>query len=152
MNVPTVTEKPVTAFAHCVNPRCPGSQQEQVDAIRRETERTYREMGGDAPGVEVSWVALVFADEEQSPCGHCGRARDLSAQERVTYPGEVGNPMALLGVPEFDPDKQQELAAAPMTDEERQAAVEREEELRGKLAAQQAQIDAILAAQRKGPE
>lgn len=140
--MPTVTEKPVTAFAHCPTTRprpCPGNRQEEVEAVRRETARTYREMGGDAPGVECSWVSLVFADEEQLHCEHCGKARDLSSQRRVQYDpqGEWDpNPLALLGAPEFDPARQAEVRQQPLGDPEREA-------FEAQLAAQQEQMAAM---------
>ena len=109
--MPTVTETPVeAAWAHCTQPRCPGNNQQQVPAVRRETAHTYRERGGDGPGVESSWVSVAFADEGDVACPSCGRAREVSEQRRQTYAALSGHdPMGLLGAPQFDARKQDEL-------------------------------------------
>lgn len=148
--MPTVTEQEVEGYAHCVQARCPGNTQQRVKAFRRETSRTYREMGGDSPGVETSWVALVFADADESGCPHCGRHRELTDQPRKSYAPLSGHdPMGLLGAPQFNAAKQQELRSQPLADPEREALTAQNEALQEQLAAQQAQIDAIIAAQGK---
>jgi hypothetical protein len=134
--MPTVTDIETEGYAHCAIARCPGNAQEQVKAIRRETSRTYREMGGDAPGVESSWVTLLFADEEQRDCPHCGKPRELSAEPRVQYAPLSGHdPMGLLGVPQFDPARQQEIRTAPPTNEEREQWESTIRELREQIEA-----------------
>jgi phage terminase large subunit GpA-like protein len=108
--MPTLTETEVRAFAHCVHPRCPGYQQEEVDAIRSEDSWTYAEQGGDLPGTERSFVRLRFADEKNTPCPHCGTARDLSADKRRQYANLSGyDPQGLLDVEPFDAAKQHEV-------------------------------------------
>jgi hypothetical protein len=109
--MPTVTETPVErAFAHCPQPRCPGNAQEPVEAVKRETAHTYRERGGDGPGIESSWVTLAFAHEADVACPHCGHARDVADQQRKTYAALSGHdPMGLLGAPRFDAKKQNEV-------------------------------------------
>lgn len=78
--------------------------------MKRETAHTYRERGGDTPGVESSWVVLSFADEHDIACGHCGRAREVTDQRRKTYAALSGHdPMGLLDAERFDPRKQAEL-------------------------------------------
>lgn len=89
--MPRVTEQPVRAFAHCVNPRCPGYAQAEVDALERTTAFTYAERGGDMPGVETSTVNLAFADESDCACPHCGANRDLSDKPRVRYQNLSGH-------------------------------------------------------------
>jgi hypothetical protein len=50
----------VRAFAHCIQVRCPGYAQEEVDAVRTETEYTYADGGGDQQGV---WANAVERSE-----------------------------------------------------------------------------------------
>jgi hypothetical protein len=91
--MPATTQTPVRAWAHCTNPRCPGHEQEEVDALEVETSFFFTDNGGTLPGVERSSVILVWADPEQAAC-RCGRSRDLSGAKRRRYDNLSG----------FDPD------------------------------------------------
>ena len=120
--MPAVTDTEIDGFAHCGQPRCPGSSQQPVKAVRRETFHTYRERGGNAPGVESSFVTLSFADPSERDCPACGRAREVTDQARKTYAPLSGHdPMGLLGAQRFDPAKQAELRQSAPTDAEREA-------------------------------
>lgn len=131
-------------YAHCNNPRCPGHSQERVEAVRRETSHTYRERGGNAPGVESSYVTLHFADPDEAACPHCSRNREVSDQPRKSYAPLSGHdPMGLLGVPGFDARKQQEVRQAPLVDPEREALEAQNRELMERLAAQEARLAAL---------
>lgn len=104
--MPLVTETPVRAFAHCVVPRCPGAYEAEVDALRVETAFAFTENGGDIPGIERSNVVAQFADEADATCEHCGGHRDVSLTPRPQYQRLSGHdPMGLLGMPQYDPNK-----------------------------------------------
>lgn len=106
--MPTMTGSPVVAYAHCRDARCPGYQQEQVDAVREETSYTFGD--GDRLGagvlqntVERSHVEYRLADPEQSACRVCGVPREVTGEPRKAYVNESGfDPMGLLSVPKFD--------------------------------------------------
>ena len=104
--MPTAVDEQVQGFAHCVDPRCPGHNQQAVPAIRRETSYTYVERGGDAPGIEQSHVQAVFADEADSVCPACNGQRDISLDPRPQYDPLSGfdpNYLASGGAQPFDP-------------------------------------------------
>src|SRR5690349_4786386 len=104
--MPTVTVTPVRAFAHCVQPRCPGAYEVEVDANRVETAYSFLDNGGDIPGIERSHVRAEFVNEADATCEHCGSHRDVSLAPRPQYQPLSGHdPMGLLGMPAFDPSK-----------------------------------------------
>lgn len=101
-----VRETEVTAYAHCGDPHCAGSRQEEVDAIHVETEVTYMEKGGDAPGVENSHVHYRLVDPEKRLCPGCGKTRELTGEPRKVYQPLSGHsPEGLLKFGAFDPSK-----------------------------------------------
>lgn len=101
--MPTVTETPVRAYAHCVIPVCAGYRQAEVDAVRTETAYTFADNGGDLPGIERSNMRLSFADEDDQACPSCGGARDLSEQARRSYDPLSGHdPNGLLKFGPFE--------------------------------------------------
>lgn len=129
--MPTITQEAVTAYAHCVQPRCQGYQQQEVEAVREEAGFTYAERGGDLPGTEASFVSLRFADDDKAPCPHCGGHRDLSLTARRQYPAVSGfDPNGLLDIQPYDPGKQAQVAATPPTDSERLALEQEREQIR----------------------
>lgn len=104
--MPRVLETPVKGFAHCSNGRCPGSNQQRVDAVRVVTETTFAELGGDLPFVERSFEQHRFAQEDDRPCPSCGKSREVTSQQRPSYVNLSGkDPMGLLGSPGFQPGK-----------------------------------------------
>jgi hypothetical protein len=140
---PNIREEIVEAFAHCPDPRCKGVQQEPVKAVRETTEWTFASRGGgDDPGglgnvflpmVENSQSRLRFlmdgTDEHGTPdptfqndmpCPHCGKPRELSDAPRPNYPIQVGGANALLRLQElgvrFDAERQEQIQkGAPET-------------------------------------
>lgn len=103
----TLTTTTVRAWAHCRDPRCPGVEQEPVDATRHLTEWSFVDNGGNLPGVERSTDLFVFADASQAPCPHCGLDREVSAQQRPNLPPLSGHRQdGLLYVKQFDAGKQ----------------------------------------------
>lgn len=87
----TVTEERIEALAFCIDGRCPGYEQQPVPAVRRLNEFSYRDLGGDIPGIERSTTDVVFADpEHDGVCGFCGKPRLVSDQERPEYPNTSG--------------------------------------------------------------
>jgi hypothetical protein len=114
--MPNVIDTPAKGYAHCLNPRCPGYQQEVVPAIRRETQWTYTELDGDLPGIERSTVSYHFADEKDAACPTCKGIREVTAEPRATYQNLSGHdPNGLLKIrPHDSPDPaslQAEIAA-----------------------------------------
>lgn len=117
--MPTQTSDLVRAYAHCINPMCPGYGQEEVPAVSTETSYTFRDHGGNSREVFRSFVELryaVDAVEEQdrdayveqyrdaAACRSCGRPRELSATQRPSYlPLSGHDPMGLLTSPAFNP-------------------------------------------------
>lgn len=141
--MPTITAAPTKAYAHCRDARCPGYQQEEVDAVREETSFTFGE--GDRLGagvlqntVEKSHVEYRFADESEASCRVCGVPREVTGEPRKQYVNESGfDPMGLLSMPKFD---EQQPAALGESDEEMEARLRREireeqmrERLRGEM-------------------
>jgi hypothetical protein len=112
--MPTITGTPVKAFAHCRDARCPGYQQEEIDAVREETSFTFGD--GDRLGagvlqntVEKSHVEYRAASAGDAPCRVCGVPREVTGERRKQYVNESGfDPMGLLSMPKFD-----EAAAPP---------------------------------------
>lgn len=116
--MPTVTEMPVKGYAHCRNPRCAGSKQQAVDAIRIEDSYTFVERGGDLPGIETSQIRHVFANEDDRPCPVCSLPREVTDQARPSYENLSGFAQdGLLDIElnddgtRFDPAKQAALQA-----------------------------------------
>lgn len=145
--MPTTTVAEVTAYAHCVTPRCRGYQQAEVRGILKEDTYTYAERGGDLPGPENSFVYLSFAKEdEDAPCPHCGERRDLSLEPRRQYANISGhNPEGLLDIEPYDPRRQAEVAATPPNNEER-------EKMLGEIAELRGMVTALLATKPQEPE
>jgi len=92
------TREIVQGWAHCRHGLCPGYMQEQVEAVRVETEFTFRDMGGkgSVPGVERSTVELLWADPDQAACPACGTPREITDQERPVYEMSGYDPMGLV--------------------------------------------------------
>lgn len=140
---PNIREDIVQAYAHCPDPRCKGTVQEVVQAVQTTTEWTFASRGGgDDPGgmgnmflnmVENSQTSLRFLNDgtitqgiqeadapDDTACQHCGKPRELSAQERPVIPMQIGGANALLRLQEmgvrFDPERQDQIqAGAPET-------------------------------------
>lgn len=82
----TLALTPIRGYAHCRDPRCIGTEQEEVDAVCHTSSWSYVENGGNLPGVERSTEIYVFADEQRdAPCHACGQAREVSAKPRPQY-------------------------------------------------------------------
>lgn len=110
--MPSVTERTVTAYAHCPNPRCPGNEPTEVQAVRRVSEFTYLENGGELPGIERSTEHWRVADPLDENCS-CGRLREISGGPRPEYAGVSGHRQdGLLHVKQFDPGQQAPVAPA----------------------------------------
>lgn len=147
--MPTISQAPVEGFAHCRNPRCQGSQQQKVEALRSEESYTFTEKGGDLPGYENSIVRFAFANEEDKPCPHCGLMREVTESPRPSYDGEWGNQSFLLDIEEnengsrFDPSKTAELQAA---------ASEKLQEENAELRERMARLEGVLLGQQMGAQ
>jgi hypothetical protein len=116
--MPTSTDTPIDAYAHCLNPRCAGYAQESVKALRRETFYTFADLGGDAnmPGYERSIVGFHFADETDAACPSCESPRAVTPEARTQYQNLSGHdPNGLLHILPGDApnvaDLQAEIAA-----------------------------------------
>lgn len=142
--MPTITGTPVVAYAHCRDARCPGYQQEQVDAIREETSFTYGD--GDRLGagilqntVEKSLVEYRVADPDRAACPVCEVPREVTAEPRKQYVNESGfDPMGLLSVPKFDAGSVPSSVRGESDDEmeDRLRREIREEQMRERLRAE----------------
>lgn len=140
--MPTVTETPVKGYAHCRNARCPGYQQQEVDAVREEKSFTFGDGGGDGVFthmVERSMVAFLFADPGEASCPSCGEAREVTGDPRPSYQPLSGHDPMFLATSgaKFDPS----MVVPPGED--------KTAELEAKLALMQEQMAALLKAQEK---
>jgi hypothetical protein len=126
--MPTAVETRVQAYAHCINPMCPGYGQEEVPAISTETSYTFRDHGGDSREVFRSFVELRFAvdvDEsdheaygvayaEAAACRSCGKQRELSTTQRPSYVPSGHDPLGLLSMSGVVPAVQADVRAEEM--------------------------------------
>lgn len=77
---------PVFVYIHCYNQSCIRYHnlqsnlnfEEKVPGVREETIFTYKDRGGDAPGVENSHVRWFPQDENQMRCVECGELMNIS--------------------------------------------------------------------------
>lgn len=111
--MPIIDRVEITAYAHCSaqltdgeialdsggvpsgEARCEGYRQQQVSGILETVHFTYRDghagAGSDpmdavvADMTERTVARVLFADEADRPCPHCGSPRELSDQQRPTY-------------------------------------------------------------------
>ena len=132
--MPRFNETVIRGFAHCRNSRCPGNAQQEVDAVRVETEYTFGDHGGDGvftSMVESSVVEHRFADPEEAPCPACGEGREVTDKARPSYlPLSGKDPMGLLGMQPGQAPAQNNMVA--------------------ELQELRAQVAALLEAQSKG--
>lgn len=142
--MPTVTEESVTGLAFCIDGRCPGYEQQPVEAVKRTSQFSYLELGGDLPGIERSSEQVFFVNEADAVCALCGKPRLVSDQERPEYPNTSGqDPLAIFN---------RQGAAAQMREVLRDQEAEKlrhEAEaagLRSMLAEQSAQLERMAAA------
>lgn len=125
--MPTVTETPVKGYAHCRNARCPGYQQQEVDAVREEKSFTFGDGGGDGVFthmVERSMVAFLFADPGEASCPSCGEAREVTGDPRPSYQPLSGHDPMFLATSgaKFDPSMVNTPADARTAELEAQVA------------------------------
>lgn len=112
----TSAETPAEAWAHCPDPRCEGSEQVRVQAIKTVTEASYQALGGEWPFTQNSWETYRVADQADELCG-CGRTREVTNQERPVYQALSGFAQdGLLHSKKFNPQ------VANTEADERQAA------------------------------
>lgn len=154
--MPTITETPVQAYAHCVEPRCPGNAQSEVDALLVTTAWKYHETGGDGmfSHDERSTEQARFADAEDATCRHCGGSRDLSLSPRMQLDRKFGQPDFLLDI---DPDQRfNERTADDVRErliaEENEKRDDEIKQLREALAEQQKLLLQFLGQQAQQPE
>lgn len=147
--MPTVTETPIKAYAHCTNPRCSGNAQVEVEAVLAVTAWAYHETGGDGmfSHPERSTEQPRFRDPaSEGVCEHCGSNRDLSLARRMQLDDSGFDASALLEIEpgaQYDPDTAGEVAAR-LKDEEH------EREMSG-LREQMAEMRGIMLGQQSKP-
>lgn len=133
--MPTVTEAPVKAYAHCRDARCPGYGQQEVDALRQESSFTFGELGGDGiftSFVERSTVKFVFVNDDDEACPACSRGREVTGEPRPSYQPLSGHdPLGLVGGQKFNP---------AVVNTEQDAAMA---EMRAEMSRMKAQMDAM---------
>jgi hypothetical protein len=139
--MPTVTQETLLGYASCPDPLCPGYEQQRAQVVRETQEFTYRELGGDSPGVERSSVDVRrFADDTDNECRYCHRQRVASDQERPQYAPISGqDPLALLHL-----NQQRQIHDVQAQ------GLERDREL-AELRASLAELKAELASRPRGP-
>src|SRR4051812_42249619 len=110
--MPTITETPIKAYAHCRNARCVGYAQEEVNGFQVEQSFTARDLGDNsntpyAMMVERSTVSFRCDDEESAKCPACGVIREVTGVARPAYANVSGyDPNYLLSQSAtFDPAK-----------------------------------------------
>ena len=111
-----VYETVVPGFLSCVDPTCPGYEQQPVDVIRERIELSYAELGGDGslPSTAIERES-VYIRQTDKPCEHCGKPVILSDQERPEYPRISGqDPLALLDT-NFQQRKIHDVEVASLT-------------------------------------
>jgi len=153
--MPTVTETAITGLAFCIDARCPGYNQQPVQAVKRLLEFSFVEQGGDLPGIEHSTSQVFFADEADAVCQHCGKPRLVEDHERPEYANASGrDPMEIFHYQGQAANTLRELQLAHENERLRHEA--EVSELRGQLAAQGAlmermasQLDDLTAARRR---
>lgn len=135
--MPTVVATEVKGFAHCRDARCPGYQQQEVDAVREESSQTFGENGGDGPFlhmIERSSVEFRFKDSDDVPCPVCSQPREVSETPRPQYQPLSGHdPMGLLSVAPFDPGKVPEVVESDEAVEARVRQRLKEEQIEARL-------------------
>ena len=141
--MPTVTEQSITALAFCIDGRCAGYNQQPVEAVSRTNEFSYVELGGDLPGIERSTTQVMFANEADAVCPHCGKPRLISEQERPQYPNTSGmDPMAIF---QYRDQQNQNQVRDLMRDQESEKL--RREAENAELRAQLANVTTLLERQ-----
>jgi hypothetical protein len=110
--MPTSVETPKSLLKWCPDPRCRGNAQTAAAGIVVETSWTYKERGGDMPGIEMSKITFRFANPEDANCKICGRNAEISDQVRPVYESLSGFPQdQLLHIDRWNPDKAGEVEA-----------------------------------------
>jgi hypothetical protein len=148
--------QPVFVYIHCYNQSCTRYHnlqsnlnfEEKVPGIREETQFTYKDRGGDAPGIENSHVRWFVRDEDDRPlsprCEECGELMNVSGSPsyKLTQYG-VGPGTGLKGA-----ERAAALAAAKVNE----AAASRDAEidsLKVQLEHQNKMLQALLENQNK---
>lgn len=140
---------PVFVYIHCYNQACIKYHnlqsnlnfEQKVPGIREETIYTYKDRGGDAPGVENSHVRWAPQDSELERCAECGELMNISGTPsyKLTQYG-VGPGTGLKGA---------ERAAALAVAEVQAAGKDRDSEitqLQSQLALQGKMLEKLLEA------
>src|SRR6266498_2495354 len=84
----TLEEKrdPVFVYVHCYNQVCTRYHnlqsnlnfEDKIPGIREETVFTYKDRGGDAPGIENSHIRWLCQEEGKDKCPECGSQMNVS--------------------------------------------------------------------------
>jgi len=116
MAIRPVYKTEVDGFLSCIDPTCPGYEQQPVKVIRERVELSYAELGGDgslpATAIERESVYIVQTDKT---CEYCGKPVILSDSERPEYPRISGqDPLALLDT-NFQQRKIHDVEVASLT-------------------------------------
>jgi hypothetical protein len=129
--MPTITEAPISAWAHCSDVGCPASAQEPVEGIHRLVAETIGERGGDgifASLVEKSTPYVLFANPDDAVCPECGGPREITDQKRESHGTAFGGPAALLRLREIGaPTATRDSLLAAAQDAGRRPATAREQ-------------------------
>lgn len=128
--MPVVTETVVPGYVSCRDPRCAGYKERETEVARRKQEFSYRENGGDLPGIEREAVDVVQRDE---PCPVCDGPQVYSDGPRPEYAQISGqDQLALLNLNQSGQIRDQQMAQ-----------LKADKEL-AEMRAKQAETDALL--------
>lgn len=148
--------EPVFVYIHCFNQACVRYHNRQsnlnfetkVPGVRQETSFTYKDRGGDAPGIENSHVRWFAADEQGKPidprCEECNEVMLVS--------GTPSYKLQQYGVGPGTGLKGAERAAALAAAKVAEATQSRDAEidlLKQQLERQSKLLDKVLEAQEK---
>lgn len=152
--------EPVFVYIHCYNQACTRYHnlqsnlnfEQKVPGIRQETSFTYKDRGGDAPGVENSHVRFMVRGKDdndrdvgiESRCSECGEIMNVSgtpSYKLMQY--GVGPGTGLKGA-----ERAAALAAAKVAEDNR-AKDDEMNELKRQLGVQQKLLEKLLAQEEK---
>lgn len=139
--------EPVFVYLHCSNQACLRYHNLQsnldfeikVPGIREETSFTYKDRGGDSPGIENSHIRYAAQDTELETCSECGGVMNVSGHPSIKLPTYgVGPGTGLQGA-----ERAAAIAASKVA-AENQAARDEVGELKQQLAYQQKLLESLL--------
>lgn len=142
---------PVFVYVHCFNQACTRYHnlqsnlnfEQKLPGVREETVFTYKDRGGDAPGIENSHVRWFVRDEEDKPV----HPRCVECNELMNVSGTPSYKLTQYGVGPGTGLKGAERAAALAASKVAEATASRDleiDELKAAMARQTKLLDKLL--------